>query len=424
TVNYTYDNLDQVTSVSDGTQVMNFSYLADSQGYPTGMQQSSPSLPLAVTLTYEYGGQAPDGGPSKLNRLPQGGLNPSQSSSLPPEQLPLQAEPAMPPDPAPLPEAHVTLPQPLSTPGPYFENRVAAAGALAPNTNVGGLIITNTTWTLAGTPYIVTSSVTVAVGATLTIEAGVLVQFNQSCGLTINGSLMAVGNASQLISFVGTTAQRGWWSGISFAGTVSVPLTGSTLSYVTVSDGGYYSSVPADIYLSYAKVTISHATIRNSYYTGVYGSTGGLADISNTTLTGNGVGTTGETYAIWFNDGSVNPNLASLIVNGNASNAIAFGSGSLTTRTWKSLGVPYVLTGSQTVPAGATLTVEPGVEAQFQQARGLSVQGTLLANGSVSNPISFVGTTAQRGWWSGISFAGTVSVPLTGSTLSYVTVSD
>ena len=41
-------------------------------------------------------------------------------------------------------------------------------------TNVGGTITTNTTWTPAGSPYIMTGSVTVTQGINLTIEPGVV----------------------------------------------------------------------------------------------------------------------------------------------------------------------------------------------------------------------------------------------------------
>ena len=45
--------------------------------------------------------------------------------------------------------------------------------AYSPSADVGGEITTDTTWTLAGSPYTVTSNVTVQTGVTLTVEPGV-----------------------------------------------------------------------------------------------------------------------------------------------------------------------------------------------------------------------------------------------------------
>jgi parallel beta-helix repeat protein len=68
-----------------------------------------------------------------------------------------------------------------------FENETALG------TSVGGIIDTNTTWDLAGSPYIVINDVFVESGVTLTIEPGVQVKFNGLYKIYVDGTLMAVG---------------------------------------------------------------------------------------------------------------------------------------------------------------------------------------------------------------------------------------
>lgn len=90
-------------------------------------------------------------------------------------------------------------------------------------TNVSGGIYSNTTWTLANSPYIVTDDIVVFPGKTLTIEPGVDVQFvsdvtfntNNMIYLEIRGSLVANGTAADKITFRSTTnATRNDWYGI------------------------------------------------------------------------------------------------------------------------------------------------------------------------------------------------------------------
>ena len=68
-------------------------------------------------------------------------------------------------------------------------------------TNVSGVISSNTTWTLANSPYIVTGNVLVNEGITLTIEAGVTVKFDANKVLNIYGTLIAQGTSSSKITF-------------------------------------------------------------------------------------------------------------------------------------------------------------------------------------------------------------------------------
>ena len=68
-------------------------------------------------------------------------------------------------------------------------------------TNVSGTISTDTTWTLAGSPYIVTSPVNVSSNITLTIDPGVEVQFTNSSTLNVRGRILAEGNSANHIRF-------------------------------------------------------------------------------------------------------------------------------------------------------------------------------------------------------------------------------
>ena len=90
-------------------------------------------------------------------------------------------------------------------------------------TAVSGAITADTTWSLAQSPYQVTADVSVDNGATLTIEAGVVVSFDTAKNLTVtNGALSARGTAGQPITFTssldttGAVPAAGDWGQIRF----------------------------------------------------------------------------------------------------------------------------------------------------------------------------------------------------------------
>lgn len=97
--------------------------------------------------------------------------------------------------------------------------------------NVSGAIAANTTWTSANSPYVVTSSITVNAGATLTIQSGVTVKFDDGFGITILGTLNAT---SAIFTSSSAAPTPGKWTSISIGnatniGTVS--LTSCQVSY-------------------------------------------------------------------------------------------------------------------------------------------------------------------------------------------------
>ncbi|MFZ9527888.1 MAG: hypothetical protein ACO27L_08150, partial [Schleiferiaceae bacterium] len=100
-----------------------------------------------------------------------------------------------------------------------------AATALSAQTNVQGGIYSNTTWTLANSPYVMTGSIVVFPGKTLTIQPGVVVKVqNPGPGnmyyLEVRGNLVAQGTKTQPIVFESAGPDTNYtWSGILVKGT-------------------------------------------------------------------------------------------------------------------------------------------------------------------------------------------------------------
>jgi len=102
-------------------------------------------------------------------------------------------------------------------------------------TYVSGLIISDTTWYLMNTPYIVTGDVIVDNGTTLTIEAGVTVKFDGLYSLIVNGTLIAIGSTNQPILFTSnqSTPAKGDWNRVRLHG------KNNTMDYCEISYGNY-----------------------------------------------------------------------------------------------------------------------------------------------------------------------------------------
>jgi predicted outer membrane repeat protein len=141
-------------------------------------------------------------------------------------------------------------------------------------TNISGIISSNTTWDLAGSPYIITGTTLLDSGFTLTIRPGVTVKFASHKSIQVSGILRAVGKPDSLITFTSNAAQPapGDWDYILLNNKskdfVPADSTGSILSYCVVEYGG--GSVNGTIVLMDAFPFISHCIVRDNNNSGLF----------------------------------------------------------------------------------------------------------------------------------------------------------
>ena len=83
-------------------------------------------------------------------------------------------------------------------------------------------------------------------------------------------------------------------------------------------------------------------------------------------------------------------------------------SGTINTTTWTTSYVYYV-TDDITIPSGQTLTINAGVRVKFSSGKGMTVNGTLIANGTASSRIIFTSreSVPAPGDWNRIYMHGT-----------------
>lgn len=164
-------------------------------------------------------------------------------------------------------------------------------------TSVGGPIISDTTWTLANSPYLVTSNIQVMTGVTLTIQPGVVVRFNSSKLLQVDGALVARGLSTSPITFTSNqpSPRPGDWANIYFTdGSMDAAFdgagnyaNGSVLQYSILEYAG--KEVESAIHAPSSAPFVDHCMIRNNASRGlrIAGTSGKLAKVSNNVVSGN-----------------------------------------------------------------------------------------------------------------------------------------
>lgn len=148
-------------------------------------------------------------------------------------------------------------------------------------TNVSGFISSNTTWTLAGSPYIIVGNTILDSGFVLTIDPGVVVKFNTAKSMQINGTLRAIGNSANKIVFTSNqlTPAPGDWDYILFFDMSQdynySLLTGCIMEYCIVEYGGGAAILDpffpfnAAVRVKASYPFINYCEVRNNASTGI-----------------------------------------------------------------------------------------------------------------------------------------------------------
>ncbi|MBN1185515.1 MAG: hypothetical protein JXB49_24730, partial [Bacteroidales bacterium] len=353
---------------------------------------------------------------------------------------------------------------------------------IRPSIEVGGEITSDRTWTIANSPYLVTSDITVRNHATLTIEAGVVILFNPGTGLRIGstglgreGSLSAVGTATNPVIFTSISGNSSGWKGIIFDDGSDLSGHSSAMSYCVVENAGQVNAygITANIHCRYTNTpAISNSTVQNSGGYEIYCDQSSpsitnsiinansliqaiyLVSGSSPSITVNSINGNNNSYWLYCADNNCNPTLSGNTFSGNVNKSLRLGThfqmsgntflgatnkgfeifgGDLTSdRNWsKQTGdSSYVIVHNDlVVREHAVLTIESGVMLKFMAGTGLRVGGTglgregsLSAVGSETNPIIFTSSSGTSGGWKGIVFDDGSDLSGHSSSLSYCTI--
>jgi len=347
-------------------------------------------------------------------------------------------------------------------------NAQARTNIYAPSVDIN----TPTTWTAAGSPYVISGWAWLDITSTLTIDAGVVVKFtpdhfnHRYNGINVSGGGKIMANGASDAPIIFTSYYDDAASGDT-NGDATSPLAGDWRGIILDADASELSHVEvrygANIYQSYGGVEIKNNSTASLTDVSIKYSAGSalrLNQPSSPTIN-NIILDTSNDYGIYSTIAGSNITITNTTISNSAdgvavlsvANTLAFTNAAVantkpvinltgatvsTNATWPKIGsAAYVLDNDVGVPTGITLTIAPGVVVkgeygQYPDSR-LEISGRLLAQGTANEPILFTSlrddtvggdsnndggaSSPATGDWGGLYFENSAN-----SVLEYATV--
>lgn len=242
-------------------------------------------------------------------------------------------------------------------------------------TDVSGTLATDTTFDLAGSPWHVTGNLTVAGGATLTVDPGVELVFDGNYDLLVQGALAVAGQPASPVQIRAETGQT--WRSIRIASGSA----GSEIGWATISGGGSNSTYGA-IRVDGADLSLHDSDILDSANDGLV--LGAGADLAVSALS-----VSGTRYPVHLTS-------ADLVFDVQGATTLAGNQFDRVNCSFSSVGsdflaeavdVAWYFQYSVTVQSGATLTLGEGLALKLPWSGSIEVAGALRSLGTAPAPV-------------------------------------
>ncbi len=265
---------------------------------------------------------------------------------------------------------------------------------------------------LNNVPYQIQANIKVK--ANLQINAGAILEFGSDKYMRIegDGSLLAIGTSSSIITFTGISKTKGFWRGVYFEDSNNVI---NELTYVIFEYGGssnltsqlLKSNLGIGYFLNPSKLKITNVVSRESGGTGFaidYRSNGELTTFSNNNFSNNAdYGLQITPFQLQYLDEASTYS----DTNGNSDILVSYAGTNTemnTDATWitPADGSKYIM--DCNVIYNNNLVINPGAVFEFTADKGFRIDGSLSAAGTSSKHIVFSAVTKSAGAWKGVRF--------------------